>query len=83
MGRIFMRGALERLSPDIDVGDDARPAPLARLRPARAAHDDHAARMAFKFKHVLIREVAYAGLSKGARADLHQAFAELARRARR
>ena len=31
---------------------------------------------AFKFKHVLIREVAYAGLAKSARADLHQAFAE-------
>jgi tetratricopeptide (TPR) repeat protein len=31
---------------------------------------------AFKFKHVLIREVAYAGLSKGSRADLHQRYAE-------
>src|SRR5207302_1045730 len=31
---------------------------------------------AFKFKHVLIREVAYAGLSKGSRADLHLLFAD-------
>ena len=31
---------------------------------------------AFKLKHVLIREVAYAGLAKSSRADLHRAFAE-------
>src|SRR5262249_54086149 len=30
---------------------------------------------AFRFKHVLIREVAYAGLSKSARADYHARFA--------
>jgi tetratricopeptide (TPR) repeat protein len=30
---------------------------------------------AYKFKHVLIREVAYAGLAKSSRADLHHAFA--------
>jgi tetratricopeptide (TPR) repeat protein len=35
-------------------------------------HGQHA----FKFKHVLIREVAYAGLSKTSRADLHRVFAE-------
>ncbi|HET7855961.1 MAG TPA: tetratricopeptide repeat protein, partial [Gaiellaceae bacterium] len=31
---------------------------------------------AFKFKHVLIREVAYGGLSKAARAGFHQRFAK-------
>src|SRR5581483_4039416 len=31
---------------------------------------------AYKFKHVLIREVAYSGLSKTSRADLHNAFAD-------
>jgi class 3 adenylate cyclase/tetratricopeptide (TPR) repeat protein len=31
---------------------------------------------AFRFKHVLIREVAYGGLSKTARASYHQRFAE-------
>jgi len=30
---------------------------------------------AYRFKHVLIREVAYSGLSKSARADLHERFA--------
>ena len=35
---------------------------------------------AFKFKHVLIREVAYGGLSKAARAGYHQRFAEWLRK---
>jgi tetratricopeptide (TPR) repeat protein len=43
------------------------------LHEDRSAITGHAA---FKFKHVLIREVAYAGLSKGSRADLHLLFAE-------
>ena len=30
---------------------------------------------ALRFKHVLIRDVAYGGVSKGARADLHEGFA--------
>src|SRR4029453_17101417 len=30
---------------------------------------------AYKFKHVLIREVAYGGLSKSSRADLHHGYA--------
>jgi ATP/maltotriose-dependent transcriptional regulator MalT len=35
---------------------------------------------AFKFKHVLIREVAYGGLTKAARAGYHQRFAEWLRK---
>ena len=31
---------------------------------------------AYRFKHVLIREVAYGGLSKAARAELHERFAD-------
>ncbi|MGZ6729209.1 MAG: tetratricopeptide repeat protein [Gaiellaceae bacterium] len=34
------------------------------------------AETAYRFKHVLIREVAYSGLSKSARAEHHRAFAE-------
>ena len=37
---------------------------------------------AFRFKHVLIREVAYGGLSKAERAELHERFAEWLQRAR-
>ena len=35
----------------------------------------------YRFKHVLIREVAYGGLSKLARAELHSRFADWVRRA--
>ena len=38
---------------------------------------------AYRFKHVLIREVAYSGLSKSARADLHERFAHWLREQRR
>ena len=37
---------------------------------------------AYRFKHVLIREVAYSGLSKSARAELHATLRGLAARAR-
>ncbi|MBV8563322.1 MAG: AAA family ATPase, partial [Actinobacteria bacterium] len=76
MGRIFMLGALERLAPEVEephrrleelmLRDLVVPEPRATISGERA----------FKFKHVLIREVAYAGLSKTARADLHHAYAE-------
>jgi class 3 adenylate cyclase/tetratricopeptide (TPR) repeat protein len=76
MGRIFMLGALARLAPEVDdpqrrleelmLRDLVVPEPRATISGERA----------FKFKHVLIREVAYAGLSKTSRADLHHAFAE-------
>jgi class 3 adenylate cyclase/tetratricopeptide (TPR) repeat protein len=76
MGRVFLRGALEHLSadvPDVDAGlDDLlfRDLVLPEERSAITGEQ------AFKFKHVLIREVAYAGLSKGSRADLHLLFAD-------
>lgn len=76
MGRIFMLGALARLAPEVEdtprsleelmLRDLVVPEPRATISGERA----------FKFKHVLIREVAYAGLSKTARADLHHAYAE-------
>ncbi len=76
MGRIFMAGALESVSPELaDVGDALDELLLRDLivdEPRASISGEHA----YKFKHVLIREVAYAGLSKGSRADLHYAFAE-------
>jgi class 3 adenylate cyclase/ATP/maltotriose-dependent transcriptional regulator MalT len=76
MGRIFMLGALSRLAPEVEdphrqleelmLRDLVVPEPRATISGERA----------FKFKHVLIREVAYGGLSKTARADLHHAYAE-------
>jgi class 3 adenylate cyclase len=42
---------------------------LVRPHPATVRGDD-----AFRFRHLLIRDVAYEGLPKGARADLHARF---------
>ncbi len=75
MGRVFLRGALAHLSPDVGDVDAVLDDLLFR---DFVLHEDRSAisgEQAFKFKHVLIREVAYAGLSKGSRADLHLLFA--------
>jgi len=74
MGRIFMRGALERLTPDDEVAGTLDQLVLRDFvirEPRATIHGEEA----YKFKHVLIREVAYGGLSKGSRADLHHEFA--------
>ncbi len=76
MGRIFMTGALERLLPEIEDAGLAIDELLLRDLVVREARATISGEQAFKFKHVLIREVAYSGLSKTARADLHYAFAE-------
>ncbi len=76
MGRVFLRGAVAHLSPDVPDVDAVLDDLLFRdlvLPEERAAISGE---QAFKFKHVLIREVAYAGLSKGSRADLHVLFSE-------
>ncbi|HVA29764.1 MAG TPA: AAA family ATPase [Gaiellaceae bacterium] len=75
MGRIFMRGALEHLSPELE---DVR-GELEKLVSRDLVVPEQRATIsgeeAFKFKHVLIREVAYSGLAKSARADLHRGYA--------
>jgi predicted ATPase/class 3 adenylate cyclase len=76
IGRIFWEGALERLSPELESLDD----PLEDLRLREFVLDEERSSIrgerAYKFKHVLIREVAYGGLSKSARAEHHARFAE-------
>ncbi|HET9324067.1 MAG TPA: adenylate/guanylate cyclase domain-containing protein [Gaiellaceae bacterium] len=80
MGRIFWKGALGELvleGTDIEpLLDDLqlREFVLPEVRSSISGQD------AFKFKHVLIREVAYGGLSKAARAGFHQRFAEWLRK---
>ncbi|MGH2999724.1 MAG: ATP-binding protein, partial [Gaiellaceae bacterium] len=76
MGRIFMAGALERLSPEVEEIGNALDELLLRDLIVEEPRASISGEQAYKFKHVLIREVAYAGLSKSARADLHYAFAE-------
>jgi class 3 adenylate cyclase/tetratricopeptide (TPR) repeat protein len=73
-GKIFHRGGVEALSP----GDPDIPTRLMALvrkelvRPDRTQlpGDD-----AFRFRHLLIRDAAYDGLPKAARAELHERFA--------
>jgi tetratricopeptide (TPR) repeat protein len=76
MGRIFLRGAAVRLSPDLDEVDAALDGLLLRDLVVREPRTTISGEEAFKFKHVLIREVAYAGLSKSSRAELHRGFAD-------
>lgn len=76
MGRIFLRGALVHLSPDVEDVDAVLDDLLFRDLVLREERSAITGEEAFKFKHVLIREVAYAGLSKGSRADLHLSFAD-------
>jgi tetratricopeptide (TPR) repeat protein len=74
-GRVFFRGALDRLAPEIDVA-----ASLDRLLDREfvvpAEHSTIKGDRAFQFKHVLIRDVAYGGLSKSERAEEHRIFAD-------
>ncbi|HET8752037.1 MAG TPA: AAA family ATPase [Gaiellaceae bacterium] len=76
MGRVFVRGALAHLSPDVEDVDAVLDDLLFRDLVLKEERSAISGEQAFKFKHVLIREVAYAGLSKGSRADLHLLFAE-------
>jgi predicted ATPase len=76
IGRIFWHGALVRLTPgDDDLGtilDDL----VLRDLVAEEERSSITGEAAYRFKHVLIREVAYSGISKSQRAELHAAFAE-------
>jgi class 3 adenylate cyclase/tetratricopeptide (TPR) repeat protein len=73
-GEVFHRGAVQALVPD-EQQVTARLAALVRrelVRPDRALieGDD-----GFRFRHLLIRDVAYEALPKAARAELHERFA--------
>jgi class 3 adenylate cyclase/tetratricopeptide (TPR) repeat protein len=80
-GKVFHRGSVEALAPE-EHDVSRRLMALVRkelVRPDRAqlAGDD-----AFRFRHLLIRDAAYEGLPKSARAELHERFADwLAERA--
>jgi DNA-binding SARP family transcriptional activator len=69
-GREFLRGALAHLTPPAElVALDRRLSALAArgLIQATRGQDDF-----LRFHHVLIRDVAYAGITKKRRADLHE-----------
>jgi class 3 adenylate cyclase/tetratricopeptide (TPR) repeat protein len=73
-GEIFHRGSLLALCPE-ELHLTARLASLARkelLYPARA---ELPGEDAFRFRHLLLRDAAYAALPKADRASLHERFA--------
>jgi class 3 adenylate cyclase/tetratricopeptide (TPR) repeat protein len=74
VGRIFWQGALESLAPELHVAD-LLDRLLERELLVREERSTISGDLAFRFKHVLIRDVAYGGMSKARRAEEHQAFA--------
>jgi class 3 adenylate cyclase len=69
-GREFARSAVVHLSPPEELaGIDGRLETLVRRGLVEASQDE-----TFQFHHPLIRDVAYAGMTKAARADLHERF---------
>jgi class 3 adenylate cyclase/tetratricopeptide (TPR) repeat protein len=76
IGRIFWPSALERLSPEVESLEE--PLEDLQLRDFILPEQRSSIRgeEAYRFKHVLIREVAYASVSKSSRAEHHTAFAE-------
>ena len=75
-GREFTRGAIVHLTPPDELaGIDGRLRMLARRSLIRAVRAGRGRDDGFRFHHVLIREVTYAGIRKDARGELHERFA--------
>jgi DNA-binding SARP family transcriptional activator len=77
VGKVFSRGALENLAeqetlPDVDrlLGSLVH---RELIRPDRSSAEGPES---YRFKHILIRDAAYAGLPKVRRVALHERFAE-------
>ena len=73
-GEVFHRGAVQALVPE-ESQVTPRLASLARKGLIRPVKPQLAGEDGFRFRHLLIRDAAYAGISKGTRAELHQRFA--------
>jgi class 3 adenylate cyclase/ATP/maltotriose-dependent transcriptional regulator MalT len=74
IGRIFWGGAIEHLAPEADIASLLEDL-LLREFVLPEQRSTITGETAYRFKHVLIREVAYSGLSKTARAEHHARFA--------
>jgi len=73
VGREFARGAAVHLTPPDELtGLDRRLRTLARRSLIHAVRADHEHDDSFRFHHVLVRDVAYGGITKERRADLHE-----------
>jgi tetratricopeptide (TPR) repeat protein len=74
-GRVFWRGALGELEAELPVDtllDGLLDREFILPEERSTISGDHA----FRFTHVLIRDVAYGGMSKALRAKQHEAFAQ-------
>jgi predicted ATPase len=75
-GKVFHRGAVLALSPEIGgPGLDERLRTLAQQELIQPGRAEFPGEKAFRFRHQLLRDVAYASLSKADRAELHERFA--------
>jgi hypothetical protein len=78
IGRVFWAGAIDALSPEYDADEieDMIDDLLLRDLVTREPRSTITGESAYRFKHVLIKEVAYGGLWKSGRAEYHMKFAE-------
>src|SRR6476646_10356243 len=74
IGRVFWRGALDHLAPEL-AGDGVLEALCERDLISTFERSPIPGDHAYQFTHVLIREVAYAGMTKVERAEKHRQFA--------
>ncbi len=76
IGRVFWEEAVAQLLPDVEDLEPVLDDLLLRDFVTRESRSSISGQRAYRFKHVLIRDVAYAGLAKAARAELHQQVAD-------
>jgi class 3 adenylate cyclase len=76
VGRVFWKGALEHLSPDVTGHEALLDDLLQREFLLREPRSSISGETAYRFKHAMIREVAYTGMAKLSRAQYHARFAE-------
>jgi class 3 adenylate cyclase/tetratricopeptide (TPR) repeat protein len=77
IGKVFYLGAVRELLPE-SLGEQARPLVLSLVRKelVRETRSTIPGEDAFEFRHILIRDAAYAAIPKERRADQHRRFAE-------
>jgi len=84
VGQRFAEDALEELVPHLDADEVAKHlAALIRKQLVRAQPPGADAGRSYRFNHILIRDAAYQGILKRARATLHQRFVVWADRTNR
>ncbi|HET7857391.1 MAG TPA: AAA family ATPase [Gaiellaceae bacterium] len=76
IGRSFWAGAVHYLAGDLEGVEEALEDLMLRDFIVGEARSSISGETPYRFRHVLIRDVAYASLSKSARAELHARFAD-------